>query len=182
MRRRHSEEDVANEVAEPTAEVEDTEALSEALAEEKARADTNLAGWQRAQADFVNYKQRAEREKEEIGKLANSTLVLNLLPILDDLERALASVPDDLAEASWVDGIRLIDRKLRETLEAMGLSPIKAIGEPFDPNIHEAVMQGKGEEGMVIEELEKGYSFQDKIIRPTKVVVGNGEDEENKEE
>ena len=178
MRRRHSEEDVANEVAEPTAEVEDIEALSKALAEEKARADTNLAGWQRAQADFVNYKQRAEREKEEIGKLANSTLVLNLLPILDDLERALASVPDDLAEASWVDGIRLIDRKLRGALEAMGLSRIEAIGEPFDPNIHEAVMQAKGKEGTVVEELEKGYTFQDKIIRPTKVVVGSGDEKE----
>lgn len=181
MRRRHSEEDLANEVAEPVVEVEDIEALSEALAEEKARAETNMAGWQRAQADFINYKRRVEQEIQEIGKLANSTLVLNLLPILDDLERALTSVPDDLAEVSWVDGLRLINRKLRVTLEAIGLSPIKAIGEPFDPNIHEAVMQGKGKEGMVIQELEKGYRFQDKIIRPTKVIVGGGEEEENKE-
>ena len=180
MRRRHSEEDIANEVAEPAAEVEDIEALNQALAEEKARAESNLAGWQRVQADFINYKRRVEQEIQEIRKLANANLVLNLLPILDDLERALASVPDDLAEVSWVDGIRLIDRKLRGALEAMGLSRIEAIGEPFDPNIHEAVMPGKGKEGMVIEELEKGYMFQDKIIRPTKVVVGSGE--ENKEE
>ena len=179
MRRRHSEEDIANEVAEPAAEVEDIEALNQALAEEKARAESNLAGWQRVQADFINYKRRVEQEIQEIGKLANANLVLNLLPILDDLERALASVPDDLAEVSWVDGIRLIDRKLRGALEAMGLSRIEAIGEPFDPNIHEAVMQAKGKEGIVVEELEKGYMFQDKIIRPTKVVVGSGE--ENKE-
>ena len=179
MRRRHSEEDIANEVAEPAAEVEDIEALNQALAEEKARAESNLAGWQRVQADFINYKRRVEQEMQEIGKLANANLVLNLLPILDDLERALASVPDDLAEVSWVDGIRLIDRKIRGALEAMGLSRIEAIGEPFDPNIHEAVMPGKGKEGIVVEELEKGYMFQDKIIRPTKVVVGSGE--ENKE-
>lgn len=181
MRRRHSEEDLANEVAEPAVEGEDIEALNEALAEEKARAETNMTGWQRAQADFVNYKRRTEQEMQEIGKRANSTLVLNILPILDDLERALTSVPDDLAGVSWVDGLSLIDRKLRGALEAMGLSPIKAIGEPFDPNIHEAVMQGKGKEGMVIQELEKGYRFQDKIIRPTKVIVGSGEEEENKE-
>jgi len=181
MSRRHSEEDAVNEVAEPTVEVDDAAALKQALSEERAQADTNLAGWQRAQADFLNYKRRVEQEIAETGKLANANLVLNLLPVLDDLERALASVPEDVAEVSWVDGIRLIDRKLRGALEAMGLSLIKAVGEPFDPNIHEAVMQGRGEEGMVIEEVEKGYMFQDKIIRPTKVVVGNGEEEANKE-
>ena len=77
--------------------------------------------------------------------------------------------------------MRLIDRKIRGALEAMGLSRIEAIGDPFDPNIHEAVMQAKGKEGIVVEELEKGYMFQDKIIRPTKVIVGGGEEEENKE-
>jgi len=167
-----------DEAAEPTTEVEDIEALNQALAEEKERAEANLAGWQRAQADFANYKRRVEQEMQEIGKLANANLVLNILPALDDLERALTSMPEELSEVSWIDGIRLIDRKLRGTLESMGLSPIKAIGEPFDPNIHEAVMQGKGEEGMVITEVEKGYKFQDKTIRPTKVVVGNGEPKE----
>ena len=178
MGRRHSKEDTMDEAAEPTTEVEDIEALNQALAEEKERAEANLAGWQRAQADFANYKRRVEQEMQEIGKLANANLVLNILPALDDLERALTSMPEELSEVSWVDGIRLIDRKLRGTLESMGLSPIKAIGEPFDPNIHEAVMQGKGEEGMVITEVEKGYKFQDKIIRPTKVVVGSGEPKE----
>ena len=178
MGRRHSKEDTMDEAAEPTTEVEDIEALNQALAEEKERAEANLAGWQRAQADFANYKRRVEQEMQEIGKLANANLVLNILPALDDLERALTSMPEELSEVSWVDGIRLIDRKLRGTLESMGLSPIKAIGEPFDPNIHEAVMPGKGEEGMVITEVEKGYKFQDKIIRPTKVVVGSGEPKE----
>jgi molecular chaperone GrpE len=163
---------------EPTQEVrEDIEALKQALAEEKAKAEANLAGWQRAQADFVNYKRRAEQEKEEISQFANSILILNLLPVLDDWERALASIPEDQADLGWVEGVRLIERKLRGTLEALGLSPIEAVGQPFDPNLHEAAMQGKGEEGIVVGELRKGYKFRDRVIRPTKVVVGNGEKE-----
>ena len=179
---REPEEGLTSELELEVAEVEDIEALKQALAGEKARAETNLAGWQRAQADFVNYKRRTEQEKEEIGKFANSMLVINLLPVLDDLERALDSISDELAEVSWVDGIRLIERKLRGILEAQGLSPVKALGEPFDPNFHEAVMQGKGKEGMVVEELQKGYKFQDRVIRPARVVVGSGEEEERKEE
>jgi len=178
---REPEEGLTNELEPEVAEVEDIEALRQALAEEKARAGTNLAGWQRAQADFINYKRRTEQEKEEIGKFANSMLVISLLPILDDLERALDSISDELAEVSWVDGIRLIERKLRGILEAQGLSPIKALGEPFDPNLHEAAMQGKGKEGIVVEELQKGYKFQDRVIRPARVVVGSGEEEKKEE-
>ncbi len=164
--------------AEPeTAEVEDVEVLKQALAEETAKAEANLAGWQRAQADFINYKRRSEQEKEESVNFANSLLMLNLLPILDDLERAFASIPTRLAKLSWVDGFKLIERKLRATLKAQGLSPIKALGEPFDPNLHEATRQDKGKEGLVIGEVQKGYKFRDRVIRPSKVVVGNGEEE-----
>ena len=107
--------------------------------------------------------------------------MFSLLPVLDDLERALTSIPDHLAKLSWVDGIRLIERKLRATLESQGLSQIKALGEPFDPNLHEAVMHSKGKEGMVIEELQKGYQLHDRVIRPVMVVVGNEEEAEKKE-
>jgi molecular chaperone GrpE len=106
--------------------------------------------------------------------------MLNLLPILDDLERAFTSIPPHLAKLSWVDGIRLIERKLKASLEALGLSPIKAVGEPFDPKLHEAAMHGKGKEGIVIEELQKGYKLHDRVIRPAIVVVGNGEEEKKK--
>ena len=159
----------------------DIESLKKALAETKAEAEANLAGWQRAQADLINYKRRNEQEKEEIGKFANSVLMLNLLPILDDMERAFASVPSHLAKLSWVEGIRLIKHKLWASLEAQGLSQIKAQGEPFDPNLHEAAMHGKGKEGMVIEELQKGYKLHDRVIRPAMVVVGNGEEEEKED-
>jgi len=150
--------------------------LEQALAEEKERAQSYLANWQRAQADFVNYKRRSEQEKEELSQFAKSVLILNLLPVLDDMERALASIPSDNAELSWVEGIRLIERKLRGILETEGLSPIKAIGESFDPYLHEAIRQEKGEEGIIIEEVQKGYEFRNRVIRPSKVVVGNGED------
>jgi len=160
---------------------EDIETLKQALAEENTKAKTNLAGWQRAQADFENYKRRSQQEKEEISRFANWLLVLNLLPILDDLERALASIPPNLAKLSWVDGIRLIERNLRASLEMQGLSYIKAVGEPFDPKFHEAVRQDKGKEGIVIEEVQKGYRLHDRVIRPSRVVVGNGEEEEEKE-
>jgi len=160
---------------------EDVETLKQVLVEEKQKAESYLANWQRAQADLINYKRRSEQEKEEISKFANSALMLNLLLVLDDLERALTSIPSNLAEVSWVDGIRLIERKLRASLEVSGLSPIKAVGEPFDPHLHEAIRQDKGKEGIVIEEVQKGYKFHDRVLRPSRVVVGNGEMEENKE-
>ena len=174
-------EDQNDEVEQGITEAEDVETLKQALAEEKAKAEANLAGWQRAQADFINYKRRIEQEQEEIGKFANSLLMLNLLPILDDLERALASVPPKLEKLNWVDGVRLIERKLWATMEAQGLSQIKALGEPFDPRFHEAVKEDKGKEGIVINELQKGYQLHDRVIRPSMVIVGNGEEEEKEE-
>ena len=177
MGQEKSEESLNSEV-EPEVAEEDIGTLKQSLAEEKAKAEGYLTNWQRAQADFINYKRRSEQEKEEIGKFANATLMFSLLPILDDLERAFASVPPKLAQLNWVDGVRLIERKLRAIMEAQGLSQIKAIGEPFDPNLHEAVMHSKGEEGIVIDELQKGYKLHDRVIRPAMVVVGNGEEKE----
>ena len=177
-----TEEDQTAKVEPEVAEVEDIKVLKQSLAEEKKKAEDYLANWQRAQADFINYKRRSEQEKEEVSKFANSLLMLNLLPILDDLERALASIPPKLAKLSWVDGIRLIERKLWASLEAQGLSQIKAQGEPFDPKLHEAAMHSKGKEGIVIEELQKGYKLHDRVIRPAMVVVGNGEEEEETKE
>ena len=176
------DESLTNEVEPEVTEKEDVEGLKQALAEEKEKAESYLANWQRAQADFINYKRRNEQEKEETSKFANSLLMLNLLPVLDDLERAIASVPPNLAKASWVDGIRLIERKLRASLEAQGLSPIKAVGEPFDPHLHEAIRQDKGKEGIVIEEVQKGYKLHDRVLRPSRVVVGEGEVKETEQE
>jgi molecular chaperone GrpE len=153
---------------------EEIESVKKALAEEKEKAEKYLANWQRAQADFINYKRRGEQERAEVVNYANSTLILNVLPVLDDLERALASVPEEFAESPWVDGIRHIYRKLQSVLESHGVSAIEAEGKDFDPNLHEAVMTVEGEEGKVIEELQKGYKLRSRVIRPTKVKVGKG--------
>ena len=159
----------------------DVESLKKALDEAKVQAETNLSGWQRIQADFLNYKRRTENEKEETVRYANTALMLSLLPVLDDLERAFASVPVKTSKQSWLEGVILIERKLRASLEAQGLSPIEALGEPFDPNLHEAVMHEKGSDGIIIREMLRGYKLYDRVIRPSRVVVGNGE-EDNKGE
>ena len=163
--------EVGKEEVEPPEEIESGK---KALAEEKEKSEKYLANWQRAQADFINYKRRSEQERAEVVNYANSTLILNTLPVLDDLERALGNVPDELAESPWVDGIRHIYRKLQAVLEAQGISVIEAEGKDFDPNFHEAVMSVEGEEGKVIEETQKGYKLRNRVIRPTKVKVGKG--------
>jgi len=164
------------------AESEDMESLRQALAEEQAKAEANLAGWQRAQADFTNFKRRSEQEREEFTRFVNAGLLLELLPVLDDLERALEHVPAKLSSAAWVDGVKLVYRKFRAVLEAQGLTQIEALGKPFDPNLHEAVRQEKGREGIIIEEIRKGYQLHDKVVRPTMVVVGNGENIDKEDE
>lgn len=153
---------------------EDIEALEQALFEEKEKSERYLANWQRAQADFINYKKRAEQEKKETVEFANSGLLLNLLTVVDDLERAFVSLPPRLSKSSWIEGIELIYNKLKGILEAHGLTEIKAKGKPFDPHLHEAVMRQEGEEDIVIEEIQKGYKLKDRVLRPSKVIVGKG--------
>lgn len=155
----------------------EVENLKKALAEAQAKAESNLANWQRAQADFINYRRRSEQEKEETTRFANAALMCCLLPALDDFERALACVPPKLAKNDWVQGISLVANKLRDTLQAQGLTPIKALGEPFDPCFHEAIMQTPGKDGIVTAELQKGYVFNNRVIRPSRVAVGNGQEE-----
>ena len=172
------ENNEVNEISEVAAE-ENIETLQRNLAEEKEKSDKYLANWQRAEADFSNYKKRIEQEKNETTSYANWALIFNLLPVLDDMERAIASLPPKLAKLTWVDGILLIHRKLKGFLESQGLTEIEAIGKPFDPSIHEAVAQTDGKEGMVINEIQKGYKLKGKLLRPALVVVGK--DEEHKQ-
>jgi len=153
-------------------EAEEAVSPEQALEEEKARADRYLANWRRAEADFDNYKKRVEQDRSETARFANMSLIIGLLPVIDDFGRAFNTLPSSLAGLTWIDGIRLIDRKLQATLEARGLTEIKSVGEQFDPLYHEAVMQMEGEEGKVIAELQRGYKLYDRVIRPALVVVG----------
>jgi molecular chaperone GrpE len=161
---------------------ENIEDLKKALAEEKARAEANLSGWQRAQADFVNYKRFTEQDKAESLKFANANLLVNILPVLDDLERALAAIPSKESHHKWVEGFKMIDHKFHAILEKMGVKPILSLGMEYDYRTMEAVTSIKGKKDQVISELEKGYTLQDKVIRPAKVVVGSGEEPSVKEE
>jgi len=152
----------------------DAAALRSQFEEEKARAQQYLANWQRAQADFSNYKKRIEQERSEAVKFANAMLIVTLLPVLDDFERAMSSVPTSLAGFTWFEGARLIQRKLQAILQAQGVTEIPTEGQAFDPTIHDAVTHGPGEEGKVIEELQKGYRLHNRVIRPALVRVGQG--------
>ena len=158
-------------------EKEGIETLKKMLAEAEEKANVNLAGWQRAQADFINYKRRIEQERSDFTKSANASLMLSLLPVLDDLDRAFASIQRGTESIQWVEGFCAIERKFRSILQSQGLTEIKAIGEPFDTQYHEAVSAEKGKEDIVIREAQKGYKLYDKVLRPTKAIVGTGGDE-----
>lgn len=154
---------------------QDTDLLPEdKLAEAEARAAEYLEGWQRARAEFANARKRMERDRAEARRNATIEVVSNLLPVLDDFERALASVPEEIASNSWFEGIALVDRKLRSILDNVDIERIEAVGQPFDPNYHEAVLQEESHEhesGTVIKELQSGYRLNDRVIRPAMVVV-----------
>ena len=146
--------------------------LEEQLAEAEEKAQGYLQSWQRAAADFQNFKRRTEQERQEMARMANVALIINILPLIDDFERALQNVDARLAGLTWLDGVRLIHRKFQALLEMNGVTEIPADGEPFDPNVHEAVMFGEGEDGKVISVAQKGYKLGDRVIRPAMVVVG----------
>ena len=144
-------------------------------------AQRYMDNWRRAEADFENYKKRVELDRAESARFASTAVILNILPVLDDLDRAFKSLPEKLAHLTWTDGIRLIHRKLQATLEAQGVTEIKTTGENFDPSVHEAVGQTTGEDGKIIEEAQRGYKLHGRVIRPAFVIVGNGSPTENNE-
>jgi molecular chaperone GrpE len=151
------------------------EELQHQLDDAKAQGDEHLRAWQRAAADFSNYRRRTEEERDLVARFANATLIGKLLAVLDDFDRALENVPED-AHDGWVDGVRLVERKLRGVLEAEGVTPIEAIGLPFDPNVHEAVVHEETADhpdNEVIGELQRGYRLHDRVLRPALVRVAN---------
>ena len=137
----------------------------------------------RLAADFANYRKRNEAERSDFAKFAKADLIAKLLDVLDGYDRALATVPDELKGQPWVEGMWLVERKLRAILETEGLEPVDSLGKPFDPYLHEAVTYVPSEqpEGTVIQEHQKAYRLHDKVIRPALVTVSSGsEEKENK--
>ena len=165
--------------------------LESIAAEAEAKRDEYLDLLQRAKADFENYRKRAARDQERLVAHAHERLVRELLPVLDDLERAAkppvresgprkgvrgnrVEVPPTAAEyAALVDGVRLVERSLRKALEKEGLTEIDTEG-PFDPHVHEAMLAqpaGDVEQGAVLEVMKRGYRLGDKVVRPARVIV-----------
>lgn len=154
------------------------EALQKRIIELEKEAEENKNNWLRATADYKNFKRRVDQERSDLISRASAGLLLKLLPIVDDIERAMDSVTPEVADSSWYGGFRLIPQKLQTVLESEGVTPIEAVGQEFDPNWHEAVMfddSGDGESTHVVAELQKGYKIRDRVLRPTMVKVGNWE-------
>jgi molecular chaperone GrpE len=146
--------------------------LDQRLAEAEAKRDEYLDHLQRKQAEFENFKKRAIREQERLVAHAHERLVKELLPILDDLERALEAA-EKHEEAALVDGVKLVEKSLRKALQKEGLAEIET-DSGFDPHVHEALLTrpGKGAEpGSVLEVVQRGYRVGDKVVRPAKVIV-----------
>jgi molecular chaperone GrpE len=151
------------------------EFLERELAETQAKAEEHLYNWQRSAADFSNYKRRTDEERATVGQFSNALLIGKLLGVLDDFDRALESVPAD-ARDPWIEGVRLVERKMRSVLESEGVTAIDAVGEPFDPNLHEAVVHEETADhpdNQVIGEVQRGYRLHDRVIRPSLVRVAN---------
>jgi molecular chaperone GrpE len=155
--------------------IEKLEDMQRVLDETREQSDEHLRGLQRTAADFANYRRRVDEERDGLSQFSNALLIGKLLAVLDDFDRALETVPPGTNEG-WVDGVRLVERKLRGLLEAEGVREIEALGQPFDPNLHEAVVYEETADhpdNQVIGELQRGYRLGDRVLRPSLVRVAN---------
>lgn len=153
-----------------------------AASPEDQRAEQLTNDLKRMAADFANYRKRNEAERTEFAKFAKSDLISRILDVLDGFDRALATIPEELKGTAWVEGMWLLERKLRGILEVEGLKPVDSIGVQFDPYQHEAVAHVPSEqpEGTVIAEHQKAYRLYDKLIRPALVTVSSGSEGKEK--
>ena len=153
---------------------DELEELESELEEAQAQAAEYLDGWQRAQAEFSNYKKRQETERAQMWARATADVLRKTLPVVDDFERALATMPDDLSQLTWCEGVFLIKAKLDAILNTEGVKPIETAGQTFDPVYHEAVTYEEAEgyeEGQIIGEVQRGYMLDDRVLRPAMVRV-----------
>jgi molecular chaperone GrpE len=169
-----SEEAPVHKVSDVGEQAEAEPTVEERLQQAEAKAAEYLDGWQRAQAEFANARKRLEKQRAEVHQNAAVDHAAKLLPIFDDFDRALESVPDTVSQDPWFGGITLVRRKLQNILVELNVEPIEAMGQPFDPNYHEALalVETDGyEHGTVIEELQTGYRLGERVIRPALVNV-----------
>jgi len=166
-------------MTQPTTESEATEQGApelDPLATALLERDEQIAAHQRTAADFANFRRRTAEEREREAGLASESLLIKALAVADDMDRALAAVPENLTAEPWVEGIAAINRKLLALLESEGVTPFESVGKEFDPREHEAIAQvpGSGKPaGEVIAEHRKGWRIRDRILRPAVVSVAN---------
>ncbi|MGV2786992.1 nucleotide exchange factor GrpE [Clostridium perfringens] len=168
----------AEEAVTPEQEIPVTDSADEAGSAELEKLQAEVLEHQqrtlRVQADFDNYRRRTQKEKEDLGKYASSKLITELLPVIDNFERALQASEENPEFESFSKGVNMIFRQLESVLATEGLTAMKSVGEPFNPEYHQAIMQVESdeyEEGIVVEEVQKGYMLKDKVLRPAMVKV-----------
>ena len=142
-------------------------------ASSKARVDELTTDLQRLQADFANYKRRSEEERVSLANFVKQQVIVELLPVLDNLERAIAHAPKELKKNEWAMGVEKVAQQLLHQLEQMGVKKIATVGEEFDPHLHEAVSveDGDGTKEIISQELQAGYMPNDEVIRHAMVKV-----------
>ncbi|WP_339222741.1 nucleotide exchange factor GrpE [Paenibacillus sp. FSL W7-1332] len=172
------ERESAEEAVNPEQEIPVTESADEAGSAELEKLQAEVLEHQqrtlRVQADFDNFRRRTQKEKEDLGKYASSKLITELLPVIDNFERALQASEENPEFESFSKGVSMIFRQLESVLATEGLTAMKSVGEPFNPEYHQAIMQVESdeyEEGIVVEEVQKGYMLKDKVLRPAMVKV-----------
>jgi molecular chaperone GrpE len=150
--------------------------LEQKLAAEQQKAEEYLDLLRRTQADFINYRRRINQELDEVRTTAQIDVLKQLLPVLDDLGRALEAAPPDLVGHPWVQGLLLVAKRLTATLNQLGIQQIGKVGETFNPHVHEAIAPEARSDvppGTVLEVVRPGYVYRERIVRPAQVVVSS---------
>lgn len=149
------------------------ELLTQVIAlEDQVKSLTEIAA--RSQADLQNAKQRMEKDADELRRFALQSIVLKLLPTIDNFQRAFSHLPPELSTNDWVKGVAAIEQNLVKQITDLGVTKMEALGQQVDTARHEVVVTGPGAEGVILEVLEDGYEFNGKVVRPAKVKVGDG--------
>ncbi|MEF3354302.1 nucleotide exchange factor GrpE [Paenibacillus sp. GYB006] len=168
------EQNPVNDSAESAQEGTEAEVLDPEVAKFKALAEENEKRYLRTQADFDNFRRRTQKEKEDLAKYATTKLITELVPVIDNFERAMSTADSNTDTDSLIKGVNMIFRQLEGVLGAEGLTVMNTVGQPFNPEFHQAIMQVESdeyEEGFVVEEVQKGYMIKDKVLRPAMVKV-----------
>lgn len=154
----------------------DLEEAKTLLAETEEKLTEMTEAAQRSAAELQNFKRRTEEEKGSLKIFANLQFLQAIFPVIDNFQRAFTHMPEELKNNEWVTGVVAIEKQFIDTLNSLGLRDIPCeTGSKFDPNLHEVMAQGPGEKDAILECFEKGFMFNDMVVKPAKIQVGNGE-------